>query len=201
MRSPDRPCHASWVEAGAVAGELPLRRRLFTPSTCFPRLILFWKRLGRTLAAGKRPGLDRGLRPGGLKELRSSSRAKACVSAAPDQQESNSIPRRLVARVCLDALEANPPPSAAIIEVTAARSFEPINCLEVVCSRRQRPPVPERLLGPTLPPAAALVGGRISRPCAIRSGRPSSRSIEGCPYRSRSQRGSSCWPCMAGGRR
>ncbi|MEN9495854.1 MAG: hypothetical protein RLZZ137_894, partial [Cyanobacteriota bacterium] len=57
-------------------------------------------------------------RPGGLSEDDSRAEREGVVFSGPDQQESNSIPRRLVARVCLDALAA-PAAVGRIIEITS----------------------------------------------------------------------------------
>ena len=47
---------------------------------------------------------------------------------AADQQQSNSIPRRLVARVCLDALEV-PAACGRIIEITSSPA-QPMDSLQ-----------------------------------------------------------------------
>jgi uncharacterized protein YbjT (DUF2867 family) len=88
-------------------------------------LILVWKRLGeRWLEAS---GLDwTVVRPGGLNETEDQLEAQGIRFSGPDQQESNSIPRRLVARVCLDALES-PASIGRIIEVTSAAGVEPLS--------------------------------------------------------------------------
>ena len=86
-------------------------------------LILVWKRLGeRWLEAS---GLDwTVVRPGGLKETEENLDAQGIRFSGPDQQESNSIPRRLVARVCLDALR-NPAAEGRIIEITSSPQQPP----------------------------------------------------------------------------
>ena len=66
-------------------------------------LILVWKRLGERWL--ETSGLDwTVVRPGGLSEDDSRSGQEGIVFSAADQQQSSSIPRRLVAQVCLDAL-------------------------------------------------------------------------------------------------
>ncbi|MFZ9620068.1 MAG: SDR family NAD(P)-dependent oxidoreductase, partial [Prochlorococcaceae cyanobacterium] len=45
--------------------------------------------------------------------------------SGPDMQESDSIPRRLVARVCLDALDT-PQAIGRIIEVTSSPAQAPV---------------------------------------------------------------------------
>ena len=81
-------------------------------------LILVWKRLGERWR--ERSGLDwTVVRPGGLSEDDSRSGQEGIVFSAADQQQSSSIPRRLVAQVCLDAL-AEPAASGRIIEITSS---------------------------------------------------------------------------------
>jgi uncharacterized protein YbjT (DUF2867 family) len=86
-------------------------------------LILVWKRLGEQWLEAS--GLDWTIvRPGGLSEDDSRAASEGVVYSGPDTQESNSIPRRLVARVCLDALET-PAAIGRIIEVTSSGSQPP----------------------------------------------------------------------------
>ena len=81
-------------------------------------LILVWKRLGERWL--ETSGLDwTVVRPGGLSEDDSRSGQEGIVFSAADQQQSRSIPRRLVAQVCLDAL-AEPAASGRIIEITSS---------------------------------------------------------------------------------
>ena len=81
-------------------------------------LILVWKRLGERWL--ETSGLDwTVVRPGGLSEDDSRSGQEGIVFSAADQQQSSSIPRRLVAQVCLDAL-AEPTASSRIIEITSS---------------------------------------------------------------------------------
>jgi uncharacterized protein YbjT (DUF2867 family) len=81
-------------------------------------LILVWKRLGERWL--EESGLDwTVVRPGGLSEDDSRSEREGVVYSGPNQQESSSLPRRLVARVCLEALET-PAASGRIIEITSA---------------------------------------------------------------------------------
>lgn len=80
-------------------------------------LILVWKRVGeRTLEAS---GLDwTVIRPGGLSEREDNVAAEGILWSDADQQESNSIPRRLVARCCVEALQV-PASIGRILEVTS----------------------------------------------------------------------------------
>ena len=81
-------------------------------------LILVWKRLGERWL--ETSGLDwTVVRPGGLSEDDSRCGQEGIVFSAADQQQSSSIPRRLVAQVCLDAL-AEPAASGRIIEITSS---------------------------------------------------------------------------------
>ena len=86
-------------------------------------LILVWKRLGERWL--EQSGLDwTVVRPGGLSEDDSRCEREGVVFSGADQQESNSIPRRLVARVCLDALSA-PAAIGRIIEITSSPEQPP----------------------------------------------------------------------------
>jgi uncharacterized protein YbjT (DUF2867 family) len=81
-------------------------------------LILVWKRLGEQWL--EQSGLDwTVIRPGGLKEAEDNLAAQQVYYSAADQQQEASIPRRLVARVCLEALET-PASSGRIVEITSS---------------------------------------------------------------------------------
>ena len=118
------------LQAARAAG---VRRVLLVSSLCSGRLlhplnlfglILVWKGLGERWLAES--GLDwTVIRPGGLKESEAGLDAEGIVYSAADQQESNSIPRRLVARVCLDALQT-PAAINRIIEVTSSPAQPPV---------------------------------------------------------------------------
>ena len=109
-----------------------LRRVVLVSSLCAGRwlhplnlfgLILVWKRLGEQWL--QRSGLDwTVVRPGGLSEDDSRSEREGVRYSAADQQESNSIPRRLVAQVCLEALET-PAAIGRIIEITSGPEQPP----------------------------------------------------------------------------
>ena len=89
-------------------------------------LILVWKRIGEQ--ALENSGLDwTVIRPGGLSEREETLEEEGVYWSGPDQQESNSIPRRLVARCCLEALN-NPASIGRILEVTSSAS-QPITSL------------------------------------------------------------------------
>lgn len=80
-------------------------------------LILVWKRLGERALQNSQ--LDWSVvRPGGLSEDDTRAINEGIVFSGADQQERNSIPRRLVARVCLDAL-VEPAAVGRIIEITS----------------------------------------------------------------------------------
>lgn len=113
-----------------------LRRVVLVSSLCAGRwqhplnlfgLILVWKRLG------ERQLEESGLRwtvvrPGGLRDAEEGVDREGVVYSGPDQQESQSIPRRLVARVCLEAL-ASPASEGRIIEITS-RPDQPAQSLD-----------------------------------------------------------------------
>jgi uncharacterized protein YbjT (DUF2867 family) len=109
-----------------------LRRVVLVSALCAGRwqhplnlfgLILVWKRLGERWL--EQSGLDwTVVRPGGLSEDDNRSEREGVVFSGPDQQESDSIPRRLVARVCLEALGA-PAAIGRIIEITSSPEQQP----------------------------------------------------------------------------
>ena len=106
---------------------LGLRRVLLVSSLCAGRwwhplnlfgLILIWKRVGERCL--ERSGLDWiVIRPGGLSEDDSRCDQEGVLVTEADQQQSNSIPRRLVAQVCLDALD-QPRACGRILEITSS---------------------------------------------------------------------------------
>ena len=114
--------------------EVGLKRVVLVSSLCAGRwlhplnlfgLILVWKRLGERWLEGS--GLDWTIvRPGGLSEREDRLDQEGVVFSHADQQESQSIPRRLVAQVCLDALDT-PAASGRIIEVTSRDDQPPVS--------------------------------------------------------------------------
>lgn len=111
-----------------------LRRVVLVSSLCAGRwqhplnlfgLILVWKRVGER--ALENSGLDwTVIRPGGLSEREDDLELEGIRYSEADQQNSDSIPRRLVARCCLEALDT-PAACGRIIEVTSSRELEPIS--------------------------------------------------------------------------
>ena len=111
---------------------LGLRRVLLVSSLCAGRwqhplnlfgLILVWKRVGER--ALESSGLDwTVVRPGGLSEDDSRTDREGVVFSGADQQERDSIPRRLVARVCLEAV-GTPASVGLIIEITSSPEQPP----------------------------------------------------------------------------
>ena len=118
-----------------------LRRVVLVSSLCAGRwlhplnlfgLILVWKRLGERWLESS--GLDwTVVRPGGLSEADSRSAGEGVRFSGPDQQQSESIPRRLVARVCLEALEA-PAAIGRIIEITSDAEQPPLTLTDWLMS-------------------------------------------------------------------
>jgi uncharacterized protein YbjT (DUF2867 family) len=118
----------SQIEACRAVG---LKRVVLVSSLCAGRwihplnlfgLILVWKRVGERWL--EQSGLDwTVIRPGGLNEreegLEPGQEREGMVFSGPDQQDSSSIPRRLVARVCVEAL-ADPAAVGRIIEITSS---------------------------------------------------------------------------------
>lgn len=117
----------------AACRAVGLKRVVLVSSLCSGRwlhplnlfgLILVWKGVGeRWLAAS---GLEwTVVRPGGLKETEEGIEAEGIRFSGPDQQESDSIPRRLVARVCLEAVQS-PAAIGRIVEITSAPGLPPV---------------------------------------------------------------------------
>ena len=120
------------VDAWAVKSQVESCRRvgvnrvILVSSLCAGRwrhplnlfgLILIWKRVGeRALEAS---GLDwTVIRPGGLSEREDNVAAEGIRWSDADHQDSSSIPRRLVARCCVEALLV-PASIGRIIEITS----------------------------------------------------------------------------------
>lgn len=121
IRAQISACKKAGVERVVLVSSL-CSGRFFHPLNLFG-LILLWKRLGeRWLAAS---GLKWTIvRPGGLKEAEEQLELQGILFTDADQQESSSIPRRLVARVCLDAIEL-PAAVGRILEITSAADVVP----------------------------------------------------------------------------
>lgn len=112
---------------------LGIRRVVLVSSLCAGRwrhplnlfgLILVWKRIGeRSLEAS---GLDwTVIRPGGLSEREANLEQEGIRYSHANQQESESIPRRLVARCCVEALNT-PTSIGRIIEITSSAELQPV---------------------------------------------------------------------------
>jgi uncharacterized protein YbjT (DUF2867 family) len=120
---------------------LGLQRVVLVSSLCAGRwqhplnlfgLILVWKRVGER--ALESSGLDwTVIRPGGLSEREDGLDREGIRWSGPDTQESDAIPRRLVARCCLEALNT-PASIGRILEVTSAPEL-PVVRLEAVLAR------------------------------------------------------------------
>ena len=130
------------VQAARRAG---IRRVLLVSSLCAGRwrhplnlfgLILIWKRIGER--AHETSGLDwTVIRPGGLSEREEDLDAEGIVYTMADQQESQSIPRRLVARCCVEAL-STPESIGRIIEITSSSKQTPVSLAETLAQWPQR---------------------------------------------------------------
>ena len=121
IRAQISACKKAGVERVVLVSSL-CSGRFFHPLNLFG-LILLWKCLGeRWLAAS---GLKYTIvRPGGLKEAEEQLELQGIRFTDADQQESSSIPRRLVAKVCLDAIEL-PAAVGRILEITSAEDVVP----------------------------------------------------------------------------
>lgn len=118
---------------------LGIRRVVLVSSLCAGRwrhplnlfgLILVWKRIGEQSL--ERSGLDwTVIRPGGLSERETDLDQEGIRYTDADQQESDSIPRRLVARCCVEAL-ATPASIGRILEITSSKKLQPISLVSAL---------------------------------------------------------------------
>lgn len=115
IRSQIAACREAGVERVVLVSSL-CSGRWIHPLNLFG-LILVWKGVGERWLqeSGLRWTI---VRPGGLRETEEGLENEAVLYTGPDQQDSQSIPRRLVARVCLDALET-PSAEGRILEITS----------------------------------------------------------------------------------
>jgi len=95
-------------------------------------LILVWKRVGeRNLENSE---LDwTVIRPGGLNEREDDLEGEGVVWTGADKQDSDSIPRRLVARCCIEALNT-PDSIGKILEVTSSKQQPVVSLHEAIAS-------------------------------------------------------------------
>ncbi len=93
-------------------------------------LILIWKRVGeRSL---EESGLDwTVIRPGGLSEKEDNLSNEGILFTGQDKQEDATIPRRLVARCCIEALRT-PNSIGRIIEVTSNSELDPVTMKDAI---------------------------------------------------------------------
>ena len=116
IRSQIEACQAAGVKRVVLVTAL-CSGRLLHPLNLFG-LILVWKGLGERWLAES--GLDwTVVRPGGLKESEQGIEREGIVFSGAGGQEGGSLPRRLVARVCLDALDT-PASIGQIVEITSS---------------------------------------------------------------------------------
>jgi uncharacterized protein YbjT (DUF2867 family) len=116
IRSQIEACQGAGVKRVVLVTAL-CSGRLLHPLNLFG-LILVWKGLGERWLAES--GLDwTVVRPGGLKESEQGIEREGIVFSGAGGQEGGSLPRRLVARVCLDALDA-PTSIGRIVEITSS---------------------------------------------------------------------------------
>ena len=118
-----------------------VRRIILVSSLCAGRwrhplnlfgLILVWKRVGeRALEAS---GLDwTVIRPGGLTAREHDLSEEGIVYSPADQQERDSIPRRLVARCCVEAMRSTAS-IGRVIEVTSSVNQPQVSLDEAIAS-------------------------------------------------------------------
>ena len=118
-----------------------VRRVVLVSSLCAGRwqhplnlfgLILVWKRVGEQTL--EESGLDWTIvRPGGLSEREDHLESEGILYTSADQQQSNSIPRRLVARCCVEALHT-PASIGQVIEVTSSSEQPVVGLAQAIAS-------------------------------------------------------------------
>ncbi len=98
--------------------------KFFHPLNFFG-LILIWKRIGESFL--EKSGLDWTIiRPGGLNEQEKNINSQGVIYTSENTQVDGSIPRRLVARCCVEALEVKKS-IGRIIEITSSSEQRRIN--------------------------------------------------------------------------
>tara|TARA_B100000700_G_scaffold328900_2_gene448344 strand:- start:117 stop:785 length:669 start_codon:yes stop_codon:yes gene_type:complete len=103
--------------------------KLFHPLNLFG-LILIWKRLGEKFL--QKSGLNwTVIRPGGLNENESNIKKQNILFSGEKTQEEGSIPRRLVAKSCIDALKTKDS-IKKIIEITSNEKNPKINMSKAI---------------------------------------------------------------------
>jgi uncharacterized protein YbjT (DUF2867 family) len=121
IRSQVEACRSAGVNRVVLVSSL-CAGKLLHPLNLFG-LILVWKGLGERALAES--GLEwTVVRPGGLKESEAGIEREGIVFSGPGGQEEGSLARRLVARVCLDALES-PASIGRIVEITSSPEQKP----------------------------------------------------------------------------
>ncbi len=93
-------------------------------------LILIWKRIGEQVL--EKSGLDwTVIRPGGLNEREDDIQREGIKFTGPDLQKDAYIPRRLVAKSCIEALQT-PSSINRIIEVTSSKEIPKIKMSQAI---------------------------------------------------------------------
>tara|TARA_Y100001968_G_C19440410_1_gene762197 strand:+ start:1775 stop:2443 length:669 start_codon:yes stop_codon:yes gene_type:complete len=105
--------------------------KLFHPLNLFG-LILIWKRIGEKNL--EKSGVNWTIiRPGGLNEKEEDINKEKIYYSESNQQEEGSIPRRLVARTCIESLKVESS-IGKIIEITSAQKHPKTNMKEALKS-------------------------------------------------------------------
>ncbi len=118
---------------------LNLKRIILVSSLCTGRLIhplnlfgliLIWKRIGEQ--ALENSGLDwTVIRPGGLSEKEDNLQEERIKYTGPDQQQDAYIPRRLVARCCIESIKT-PASIGKIVEITSSPDVPQTNMKKAI---------------------------------------------------------------------
>ena len=121
------------------AKRVGIKRVLLVSSLCAGRLlhplnlfglILIWKRIGERYLENS--GLDwTVIRPGGLNEREDDIADENILYTGPDIQEEAYIPRRLVAKCCIEAL-TTPSSYGRILEITSNTETKPLSMKDAI---------------------------------------------------------------------
>ncbi len=105
-------------------------------------LILIWKRIGEQSL--EKSGLDwTVIRPGGLSEDEENLEKQGICYTGPDLQEEAYIPRRLVARCCIEAIKTQES-IGRIIEVTSSRDLAQTTMKEAIAGFKLNESLPNK---------------------------------------------------------
>ena len=139
LTGPAKVDYLNIVKQVEICKRQKLKRVILVSSLCAGKLIhplnlfgliLIWKRLGEQSL--QKSGLDwTVIRPGGLNENEANLKNQNILFSAEKTQEEGSIPRRLVAKSCIEALKTKDS-IKKIIEITSSEENTNINMSKAI---------------------------------------------------------------------